>query len=238
MKAEGTLEPAAGATSPGSPRCNGLLLPSLCSQLLALALFSPSGFLKRRKAAADRTAEAKGQLRKCGGDSWTYCQPRTYTCVHTHILKGVKILMFTLAFLDPYGVCFIYSKGEKKYLGERLSDGQQVCSGTKCENRTGKFQSYVLPPSSQGSSPSHLGSSSQQHALQLPDPALLRQAQTLCCLLLLQEVLNVAGGAQQDVSGSLHGEDGPSQNFPGSTAEKISGHSMTDASGGIQTCGE
>lgn len=54
--------------------------------------------------------------------------------------------MFTLAFLDPYGVCFIYSKGEKKYLGERLSDGQQVCSGTKCENRTGKFQSYVLPP--------------------------------------------------------------------------------------------
>lgn len=66
-----------------------------------------------------------------------------------------------------------------------------------------------------------LGNSSQQHALQLPDPALLRQAQTLCCLLLLQEIFNVARGAQQDVSSSLHGEDGPSQNFPGNTAEKL-----------------
>lgn len=110
--------------------------------------------------------------------------------------------------------------GGKKHLGERLSDGQQEFKSTKGENCTGKFQRYVLPPSPQGSSPSPLGSSSQQHALQLPDPALLRQAQTLCCLLLLQEILNVARGAQQDVSSSLHGEDGPSQNFPGNTAEK------------------
>lgn len=80
---------------------------------------------------------------------------------------------------------------------------------------------YVLPLSSQGSGLSPLGSSSQQHALQLPDPALLWQAQTLCCLLLLQEILNVARRAQQDVSSSLHGEDGPSQNFPGNTAEKV-----------------
>lgn len=70
------------------------------------------------------------------------------------------------------------------------------------------------------SSPSSVGYLSQQHALQLPDPAFLWQRQALLrSLLLLQQLLDVAGGAQQDVARGLHGEDGPSQSLPGSTAQ-------------------
>lgn len=85
----------------------------------------------------------------------------------------------------------------------------------------------VLAAPSPGSSPSSVGDFSQKHALQLPDPAFLWQHQTLLCsFLFLQQMFNVAGGAQQDVASSLHGEDGPSQSLPKSTAqrEKESGH--------------
>lgn len=53
---------------------NGLLPSPRPLQLLALPSFSSSGFLRQGQAAADRTAQAKGQLRKCGGDSWTCYQ--------------------------------------------------------------------------------------------------------------------------------------------------------------------
>lgn len=66
------------------------------------------------------------------------------------------------------------------------------------------------------SAPSSVGDLSQQHALQLPDPAFLRQCQSLLCLLFfLQQLLDVPGGAQQDVARGLHGEDGPPQSLPG-----------------------
>lgn len=65
------------------------------------------------------------------------------------------------------------------------------------------------------SSSSSVGALPQQHALELPHPALLRQRQPLLgTLLFLQQLLNVAGGAQQDVACGLHGEDGPSQSLP------------------------
>lgn len=70
-------------------------------------------------------------------------------------------------------------------------------------------------------SPSSVGDLSQQHTLQLPDPAFLWQRQALLVpLLLLQQLLYVAGGAQQDVARGLHGEDGPSQSLPGGTGER------------------
>lgn len=79
----------------------------------------------------------------------------------------------------------------------------------------------VSSPTSPLSSPSLLVCFSEQHALQLPDPAFLRQLQTLLrALLFLQQLLDVAGGAQQDVACSLHGEDGPSQSLSGSTTQR------------------
>ena len=53
----------------------------------------------------------------------------------------------------------------------------------------------------------------QQHVLQLPEPAPLGQA-LLRSLLVLQQLLDVAGGAQQDVARGLHGEQGPPQKLP------------------------
>lgn len=71
-------------------------------------------------------------------------------------------------------------------------------------------------PRSPGCHASSVGYFSQQHALQLPDPAPLRQHHVLLRLLLvLQQLLDVEGRAQQDVAGGLHGEDGPSQSLPG-----------------------
>lgn len=62
---------------------------------------------------------------------------------------------------------------------------------------------------------SSVGDFPQQHALKLPDPALLRQSQPLfSTLLFFQQLLDVAGGAQQDVARGLHGEDGPSKSLP------------------------
>lgn len=57
---------------PSLSQDNGLLPPPL--QLPALLSFSSSGFLRQRQAAADRTAQARGQLGKRGRDSWTCCQ--------------------------------------------------------------------------------------------------------------------------------------------------------------------
>lgn len=71
-------------------------------------------------------------------------------------------------------------------------------------------------------SPSSVGGLAQQHALQLLDLALFlwQHQAALCSLLLFQQLLDVAGGAQQDVACGLHGEDGPSQKLPGSRARK------------------
>lgn len=50
---------------------NGLLPSPHPLQLLALPSFSPSGYLRQRQAAADRTVQAREQLGKRGRDSWT-----------------------------------------------------------------------------------------------------------------------------------------------------------------------
>lgn len=79
------------------------------------------------------------------------------------------------------------------------------------------------------SSPASLRDLAQQDALQLPDLAFLRQRQALPLrsFLLLQQLLDVAGGAQEDVARCLHGEDRPPQSLPGNRErrkERMMGH--------------
>lgn len=66
-----TLPPAESIVSLLSFQHNGLFPSPRPLQLLAFSSFSSSGFLWQEPAAADKTAQARGQLRKCGGDSWT-----------------------------------------------------------------------------------------------------------------------------------------------------------------------
>lgn len=91
---------------------------------------------------------------------------------------------------------------------------------TNC-TETPDIKRCVSSATSPVSSPSLLTWFSEKHALQLPDPAFLWQLQTLLrALLFMQQLLDVAGGAQQDVACSLHGEDGPSQSLPGTTTQR------------------
>lgn len=123
-------------------------------------------------------------------------------------------------------VCFDIHMGQKNVTAKSDCEKTPSEMSTNC---TGNWhlqcaidtRQCVFAPPSPGSSPSSVGYFSQQHALQLPDPAFLWQRQTLLCsLLFLQQLLDVAGGAQQDVASGLHGEDGPPQSLPGGKAQR------------------